>query len=401
MSDSAWVPVVKFGMWGKTEQVQTTGANLFDTSKTKIKFDNMSIWAKQCFDNAFITTTFKPNTKYYVKCKITMLSAVKNKKDFDMKKGIVLYNAKASRTVEIINHKSKMNDNETFVYSSSFTTPEDLTGYIINAYTERYTEQDGTGEYLSTIRIDDIIVSENNIPFEPYSGGFPSPDPEWEQPIEVTDKPITVTVKGGTEQQSITLVPPRTLTKWDKLEKINGVWKWVYQHDEYTVTGDENFVAPADSYTNGTSTDCYIAVIKDAIKKPNGIMERLSKIDSVWSKAGVVGFDLNVNQLHMRISNTLLGVSDDAIASEKIAAHKAYMKAEYEKGTPYHVIYETTTPEYIPLSQSEQNALNSLMMYTPTTEITNDGDCNMELTYTVDTKSYIDTKIAEISKAIL
>mgnify|MGYP000217157445 CR=1 FL=1 len=65
--------------------------------------------------------------------------------------------------------------------------------------------------------------------YEPYSGNFPSPSPDWEQPIEITDQPVTVTVKGGTEQQSITLSPPKPMTKWDKLEKVDGVWCWVYQ----------------------------------------------------------------------------------------------------------------------------------------------------------------------------
>lgn len=127
----------------------------------------------------------------------------------------------------------------------------------------------------------------------------------------------------------------------------------------------------------------------------------MSAVDVVWSKLDAVGFCLNINQLHMRLPNFLLGVSDDAIASEKIAAYKAYVKAEYDKGTPYHVIYETTTPEPIPLSPSEQDKLNALTMYAGTTEVTNTGGCNMELTYTVDTKSYVDSKIAAISAAVL
>ena len=73
-------------------------------------------------------------------------------------------------------------------------------------------------------------------PLKPYTGGFPSPSPDYPQPIEITDQPVTVTIKGGTEQQSITLTPPRPFTKWDKLEKVDGVWCWVYQHNEYTVT---------------------------------------------------------------------------------------------------------------------------------------------------------------------
>ena len=371
-------------MRGKTEQVQTTGANLFDTSKTKIKFDNMSIWAKQCFDNAFITTTFKPNTKYYVKCKITMLSAVKNKKDFDMKKSIVLYNAKASRTVEIINHKSKMNDNETFVYSSSFTTPEDLTGYIINAYTERYTEQDGTGEYLSTIRIDDIIVSENNIPFEPYSGGFPSPSPDWKQPIEVTDKPVTVIIKSGTEQQSITLVPPRPLTKWDKLEKIDGVWQWVYQ-SKICMLSD---IATEWVYFTVGGIKQYYFSCNDCFFEENKNNIYADKFKS-WT----------IEKRENNYGTVYLGKDAICFNVDKFSTLENWK--DWVSANPVNILYKTKETEYIPLLQSEQPKLNSLTMYAPTTEITNDGGCNMELTYTVDTKSYVDTKIAEISKAIL
>ena len=68
---------------------------------------------------------------------------------------------------------------------------------------------------------------------------------------------------------------------------------------------------------------------------------------------------------------------------------------------PITVYYESVDTEYIPLPQPVQDKLNALTMYAGTTEIANDGGCNMELTYTVDTKSYVDTKIAEIGKAIL
>ena len=367
-----------FSIIGNTNQFSTTGMNLFD-EKNLLDLDS-SNYDKTAAGTGVIRYKFK------VSGTVTVSVANINKDGEYLCVGIGADGSDAFW----LSHKSAASSN------FKTLTPKDGSIYLgVNKYI------DGVENMIK--KVGGIMINYGSVamPYEPYTGGKPSPSPEYPQSIEVTDHPITVTIKGGTEQQSITLVPPKPLTKWDKLEKIDGVWKWRYRHDEYIVTGDENFVAPADSYTDGTSTNCYIAVIKDAIKKPNGIMERLSKIDSVWSKAGVVGFDLNVNQLHMRISNTLLGVSDDAIASEKIAAHKAYMKAEYEKGTPYHVIYETITPEFIPLPQPEQDKLNSFTMYAPTTEIINDGGCTMELTYTVDTKSYIDTKIAEISKAIL
>lgn len=60
--------------------------------------------------------------------------------------------------------------------------------------------------------------------FEPYSGGFPSPSPDWEQPIEITDQPITITIKGGAEQQSITLTPP---TPYQVGQTGKGKWRVV------------------------------------------------------------------------------------------------------------------------------------------------------------------------------
>ena len=158
--------------------------------------------------------------------------------------------------------------------------------------------------------------------FEPYSGGFPSPSPDWEQPIEITDQPITITIKGGAEQQSITLTPPRPFTKWDKLEKVNGAWCWVYQ----------------SAYTPSYSTE--------------------------------------------------------NIATE-------YYSTTGELSAGAEVYYKTDVPENIPLTQSEQAQLNALTMYATETEITNNGGCTMDLTYTADTKTYIDNKLAAISAAMI
>lgn len=158
--------------------------------------------------------------------------------------------------------------------------------------------------------------------YEPYTGGQPSPSPDYPQPIEVTDQPITVTVKGGTESQSITLTPPRPFTKWDKLEKVNGAWCWVYQ----------------SAYTPSYSTE--------------------------------------------------------NIATE-------YYSTTGELSAGAEVYYKTDVPENIPLTPSEQAQLNALTMYAGTTEITNNGGCTMDLTYTADTKTYIDNKLAAISAAMI
>lgn len=167
-----------------------------------------------------------------------------------------------------------------------------------------------------------VQKTRDRLPYEPYTGGFPSPSPDWEQPIEITDQPVTITVKGGTEQQSITLIPPSPFTKWDKLEKVDGVWCWVYQ------------------------------------------------------------------------SKHILSYSAESITGE-------YFSTTGELSAGAEVYYKASALELIPLSPSEQDKLNALTMYAGTTEVTNTGGCNMELTYTVDTKSYVDSKIAAISAAVL
>ena len=351
-------------MWGKTEQRKTTGKNLIDIPEIKAETGSIEVI-----------------------CNITRNAVFSCRKE-----DVVI-----TKSIWRVQFKYK---NGNSVY---------LTDDNISLGTIKVTEDNPIvsivyrGMYIESGRYTDIQLEYGSsaTAYEPYTGGKPSPSPDWEQPIEITDQPVTVTVKGGTEQQSITLIPPRPFTKWDKLEKVDGVWCWRYQHNEYTVTGEEEFRTAGSSYTKGSSTSCFAQVLKDTTKKANGMMERLSVVDVIWIKVDAIGFCLNVDQLHMRLPNSLLGVSDDATVSEKIAAYKAYVKAEYDKGTPYHVIYETTVPESVPLPQSEQDKLNALTMYAGTTEVTNTGGCNMELTYTVDTKSYVDSKIAAISAAVL
>ena len=63
--------------------------------------------------------------------------------------------------------------------------------------------------------------------------------------------------------------------------------------------------------------------------------------------------------------------------------------------------YKTEEETFVPLSESEQEALNALRTYYPTTILDNDQGCDMALTYIADTKTYIDSKIAAIQAAII
>lgn len=67
----------------------------------------------------------------------------------------------------------------------------------------------------------------------------------------------------------------------------------------------------------------------------------------------------------------------------------------------YKVIYESDAEEFIPFNEETQTALNALHTNYPTTVIINSEDCDMEVEYTVDTKTYVDNKFAEVASTIL
>ena len=78
-----------------------------------------------------------------------------------------------------------------------------------------------------------------------------------------------------------------------------------------------------------------------------------------------------------------------------------YMSSTGELSVGANVIYALKEPTIVPLSEEEKISIKKLHTNHPETLISNDENTVMELTYTVDTKSYVDGKIAALSKAIL
>ena len=102
--------------------------------------------------------------------------------------------------------------------------------------------------------------------------------------------------------QTVTLTADRPLTKWDKLEKRNGQWGWVYKSAEI------------ESYT------------------------------------------------------------DESVPGE-------YYSTTGQLSTGAQVWYETTTETFVSLTTAEQEAMNALYTYRPTTVLSNQQDCEMALSY--------------------
>lgn len=204
------------------------------------------------------------------------------------------------------------------------------------------------------------------------------------------------------KEQLVSLTSDRQLTKFDRLEKRDGVWGWMRKSAEKVLDGTEGYITGGGNYISDFSSNCY-TVISDMVRdgRDNAFMNRLSNIDYSWTLADAIGFSKNFNQLHVRISNADLGTNGESSSSEVTAAMKAYMAQQYEEGNPFVFWYETEEETFVPLSESEQESLNALHTYYPTTMLSNDTECGMSVNYIADTKAYIDSKIAAIQAAVV
>lgn len=270
-------------MQGWTEQESTTGAQLYDQSLAEDnKYQNFDINSNNFSivpnDEFWITGKIpvKPNTRYIIN--VNAPGAYYSDADTPI-----------TTTVKVEN---------------PFTTPENANYVCLNIKKSNY-------PFGSNIMLNE---GSTVLPWEPYTGGAPSPSPDYPQEIisagswnEDTQKweyEITIANEqtDPDKNQTVTLTSDRPLTKWDKLEKRNGQWGWVYKSEEI------------ESYT------------------------------------------------------------DESVPGE-------YFSTTGQLSTGAQVWYETIQETFVPLAETEQEQMNELYTFRPTTVLSNDAGCNMELTY--------------------
>lgn len=175
------------------------------------------------------------------------------------------------------------------------------------------------------------------------------------------------------KSQTITFHLDRPLTKWDRIEKQDGVYGVVYKH---RVVEDFATLVRDNEPIYGNPGEKYFSVKADGAT----LNYNYSK---VYSEVGLYKKDVQNLYVPKVMQNSfIIGVNDtDTIETAKEHIH-------------YKIIYETDAEEFVPLPQETQTALNNLRTYYPTTVITNSEDCEMEVEYVADTKNYIDNKIS-------
>ena len=174
------------------------------------------------------------------------------------------------------------------------------------------------------------------------------------------------------KEQTLTLTSDRPITKWDRLVEQGGEIGWLYS------TGVYEDIKESDISANSIN-DQYGRYYVNAIKayKNAECMCNIAEY-SPAQKENKCGFWWG-DTLCFLISSEYTGNNG---TEDNSTAIKNFKDNVLSKGIT--VFYKLNTEEFVPLPQSEQNAIRALKTYYPTTVITVDGgelDPDIKVTY--------------------
>ena len=370
LPNSLDAPLERLELGGKTEQVQTTGAQLFEASRyegvtkngvtvtvkdgviTATGTPNINTWIQVFVSRENYQKLFKPENKIYLK--------TNKSKDCNYDFGI--YGAFGSPIIGTIRE-----GNSGRVLPAEL--PRNDTDFYFFIDVKIGTELKGS--------IKPIVYHDGDGTWEPYTGGKPSPSQEYQQKIKnvgkwneakqkyEVDVKITNAEQNWSKEQTLTLTSDRPITKWDRLVEQGGEIGWLYNSVNETIDGKTGkwSIQPANKIFYRTDITFPI-VVPFCIE--------------------LLGYDYSMGGYKKDTGITInnLGILCITLPEEVELTLDAYK--QYLADNPLHVLYKGDSEEFIPLPQSEQNAIRALKAYYPTTVITADGgelDPDIKATY--------------------
>lgn len=354
LPNSLDAPLERLELGGKTEQAQTTGAQLLKPKDGSYTVFGVSVDIANGEIKLSGTATSSGGR------------TIRLSEPFLLKAGT--YSSEVDGKIDFILSKNSDNSYLTNLLVKNFNVNEDTEVYVglnvmaQNTYNNKY----------------HIMLNSGNIPlpYEPYTGGKPSPSPEYPQEIKNSGKwneekqkyevdvKITNAEQNWSKEQTLTITSDRPITKWDRLVEQGGEYGWLYGSVIATIdeTADISLYAPNGFYIHAKNID----------KK-----EKTGYCDKLYTKKMSNGEPFVL--FGLANNNFLYTLNTQEFYGKTASEIKAKLK-EY----PLNIIGKSETTEFIPLPQSEQNAIRALKTYYPATVITADGgelDPDIKVTY--------------------
>lgn len=362
LPNSLDAPLERLELGGKTEQAQTSGKNLANPSEfvigTLAGDTGNIINLKQYITTGYIPVI--PGKRYSTSCGNKFLAHT-----------ITAYDKEKTKINYPMNMSSEM--------------PEGA-AYIRLSYKKidmaNVTESDM--EELKKVCM--VNEGSKSISYEPYTGGKPSPSPEYPQEIKNSGKwneetqkyevdvKITNAEQNWSKEQVLTLTSDRPITKWDRLVEQGGEIGWLYQSNTVVIDGSETW--------SSSNVPDHIYFTTTVNNKSGRINTSLCK---TYKNNGEPVFNKkHEGEYNIYSDHPTNGVSDTAFVPPNETVTTISQWKEWLNANPIEMLYKTKTTEFIPLPQSEQNAIRALKTYYPTTVITVDGgevDPDIKVTY--------------------
>lgn len=209
------------------------------------------------------------------------------------------------------------------------------------------------------------------------------------------------------EKQSITIFTPNGLPgipvssggnytdengqQWICDEVDLGRGMYVQKIKKYSITGREDFFR--NSPWNETAPDIihtYFYAMDKAITDHSQNAALMCNAFKAYVSNGTTHVAEECVYANYANNSIYIFMRIDRLNTPDIAGVQAYLQDKYDTGTPVTVLYQLATPIETPIPADELAAYQALHTNTPTTTITNDEDCWMEVGYTADTKAHIE-----------
>ena len=413
LTDSADGKAVEYALYGKATQQTTSGKNLlkypyYDGTKDlagikcTVNHDNSVTFSGTNTNSGTMGYNFANNDK--------TIAELKNK---NIKVSMVGDFSDSFYGVFIICDK----DNNT-VHRTNFRTSSDV---------EVKVSDDAECYHLQIYMVSGATVNTTIYPmirlasitddtYEPYTGGIPSPNPDYPQEIEVAGSSGSVEVKSenedGTRSKTTTISTPNGIAgiKVDSggnYTDQNGQ-QWICDEVVKYADGSGEYIQRVNKkIVDGVNiTSSYVVLRTNGIYQINlGSPQQWKNDGATYIKPYYVicdkfkAFDYtNENNLvpygcRVATDTCLVGYLPTEEGVTNVTQANAWLQEN-----PVTVYYILATPIRTPLTAQQ---LADIETFYPVTNITNDFDCGMKVKYKCDGKNYIDKRLALIEQALI
>ena len=388
VEDSAEAPVQGLCVYGRTEQMTTTGAQLLSYDRHLLV--NMDGLVQQA-------------PEYYS----TIVDATEQK-DFFLSGDFELLNAVVVRIGTFSDYPEVgMVGTRKSMSSSGSIHAEEAENYIVICLLPA-ADADVDAVKASFM----LNAGSTALPWEPYTGGKPSPSPDYPQEL-VSAQDVSVTLSdGGDGSQTLTLtgdLPGIPVDSGGNYTDPDGQ-QWVCNYRDWArgvdvkrvnlfpVTDSTNIISVAKYNTDTFSRGYWPFRIREwdgKIQQHAQAMSNIFQFENTWGQAKEVMYTVETT-IDFNIEFSRIGVTSETEETQAVAKAKQWLTTQSAV-----FLCQLIKPVETPIPAEELAAYKALQTYDGTTNVTATDGAGLSLRYVADTQKYIDNKIAAIGAAML